>query len=700
MALCSHDPFLASPPLPHEQLRIAVTARRVALLKLGYEPIPVMSGRKRPPLNDWQDISITIPPDEDVITPWADTYPGALSTGIRTRYTPGFDIDIRDQNIADQVEQALLNMIGSGTILKRVGQPPKRLVPCRSTTPFDKLSVHFKSPDDIVHGIEVLCDGQQFVAEGIHETTQQPYRWADNASLINVAHEHLPLVDEALARRFVAEASEIMRRAGWTQVDAQGKPKKNRVNGKARPETNTKAKPNTTANIYYRSALKDECAALAAMAKDSGRNNALNTAAFNLFQLVAGGGLDENVVRERLFAAAEACGLVDEDGATQVLATIESGAHAGHSRPRAHAQAEPEDAPPILKSARASTFEMSAVQWLWPNRFALGKLGILAGLPDEGKGQVLCDMAAWVTRGLDWPCDEGTAPLGNVVLLTAEDDPKDTVVPRLLAAGADWERVEIVQMVHEAGKDRMFSLVNDLDLLRERVLAVSNVKMIQIDPITAYLGVKQMDSFRTTDVRAVLGPVTDLAGELMVSIVGIMHFNKKTDVTNALLRISDSLAFSATARHVYAVVDDAENKRKLLVKGKNNLAPHDTKALAYGFGAREVGKDKQTGKAIWAPHVIWYPQHVDVTANDAMQAAGGQSGYAKREAREFLLERLEAGPVKADDLLEEAEQNGISKRTLMRMKKDLGIRSRKEQGKIGGTWTWELPPQPRTVADP
>jgi hypothetical protein len=65
---------------------------------------------------------------------------------------------------------------------------------------------------------------------------------------------------------------------------------------------------------------------------------------------------------------------------------------------------------------------------------------------------------------------------------------------------------------------------------------------------------------------------------------------------------------------VYAVVDDVENKRKLFVKGKNNLAPHDTKALAYGFGAREVGKDKKTGSAIWAPHIIWFPQHVDVTA--------------------------------------------------------------------------------------
>jgi hypothetical protein len=83
-----------------------------------------------------------------------------------------------------------------------------------------------------------------------------------------------------------------------------------------------------------------------------------------------------------------------------------------------------------LKSARASTFEMSAIQWLWPSRFAIGKLGIIAGLPDEGKGQVLCDMAARVTRGLEWPCDEGVAPGGNVILLSAEDDAKDTVEGR------------------------------------------------------------------------------------------------------------------------------------------------------------------------------------------------------------------------------------------------------------------------------
>src|SRR5262249_36937645 len=123
MTLHTDDPFLFSPPLTHEKLRSPVTARRMAALKLGYEPIPVLSGRKRPAMNGWQEARITIPPDEDVITPWADTYPSALSTGIRTRYTPGFDIDIKDQNVADQVEQALLNMVPGGTILKRVGHP-------------------------------------------------------------------------------------------------------------------------------------------------------------------------------------------------------------------------------------------------------------------------------------------------------------------------------------------------------------------------------------------------------------------------------------------------------------------------------------------------------------------------------------------------------------------------------------------------
>jgi len=110
----------------------------------------------------------------------------------------------------------------------------------------------------------------------------------------------------------------------------------------------------------------------------------------------------------------------------------------------------------------------------------------------------------------------------------------------------------------------------------------------------------------------------------------------------ALLRVSDSIAYVAAARHVYAVVDD----------------------------------------------LVWHPQHVEITANEAMQAAGGSS--VAQEAKEFLREKLESGPKKAEYLIEEAGQEGIGVRTLKRIKKELGIRSRREGGS-SGTWFWELP---------
>src|SRR5215470_12078400 len=131
-------------------------------------------------MKDWTNIRITIAPDEDVVAAWAETYPGALSTGIRTKYTRGIDIDVRDADMAERVQQVLLNMLPSGTFLKRTGLPPKRLIPCRCTTPFSKIGASFKSPDGVVHNVEVLGDGQQFVAEGIHEDTQLPYHWEDN----------------------------------------------------------------------------------------------------------------------------------------------------------------------------------------------------------------------------------------------------------------------------------------------------------------------------------------------------------------------------------------------------------------------------------------------------------------------------------------------------------------------------------------
>jgi DNA polymerase len=360
------------------------------------------------------------------------------------------------------------------------------------------------------------------------------------------------------------------------------------------------------------------------------------------------------------------------------------------------------DATGELECVRASDVDLRAIDWLWPNRFAIGKIGVIAGLPDEGKGQILCYITARLTRELQWPIGEGMAPRGNVIILSAEEDPHDSLAPRLAAAGADLELVHFVKMVLDHGDNgephkRMFSLVTDLEKLRKKILEVGDVRAVLIDPITAYLGVQVVDSFRDTDVRAVLGPLKELAEEMRVAVITVMHFNKKVDITNALLRISNSLAFVGLPRHVYGVVADAENERTLLVRCKNNDAPKsDNQTLAFHFDVKEVGYDAKLAKAIRAPFIVWEDEYVDVTATEAMQAASeNKSASERKEAKTLLLALLADGrEVLVDEIRSVAKGNGCAWRTIERAKKDLHVEAdRVDRTDPKSKWFWKLPPQ-------
>ena len=141
-------------------------------------------------------------------------------------------------------------------------------------------------------------------------------------------------------------------------------------------------------------------------------------------------------------------------------------------------------------------------------------------------------LAAAVTAGGAWPCNDGKAELGDAIILSAEDDAADTIVPRLLAAGADTNRVHIVSAVRgDDGKGhRLFNLQADLGLLEETVRKVGTVRLVVIDPISSYLG-RGIESHNNTDVRGVLEPVSEIASRLRVAVVAVSHFNKNSSAT-------------------------------------------------------------------------------------------------------------------------------------------------------------------------
>jgi len=335
----------------------------------------------------------------------------------------------------------------------------------------------------------------------------------------------------------------------------------------------------------------------------------------------------------------------------------------------------------------AADVKPEPVEWLWPGRVALGKLTLIAGEAGLGKSQVSIAMAGAVTTGGEWPCAEGRALLGDVVILSAEDGVADTIVPRLMEAGADLKRVHIINAVKDASGRRGFNLSADLELLERIISESDNVRLIIIDPIGSYLGPK-VDSHVNAAVRAVLEPVSEMAARLRVAIVAITHPPKGTGTT-AINRFIGSIAFVAASRAAFMVTRDADDDtRRLFLPVKNNLAPLG-KGLAFRLEQRLVAD------GIVGSSVAWETETVTITADQALQAADdrGGGGGAGADAEEFLREALAGGAVAVIDLKADAKEAGLSWATIRRAKDRLGVVAKREShGRDGGgRWTWAMP---------
>jgi len=331
-----------------------------------------------------------------------------------------------------------------------------------------------------------------------------------------------------------------------------------------------------------------------------------------------------------------------------------------------------------------SSVEASEIHWLWRDRFALGKISILAGLPGHGKSLLATDIAARVTRGDAFPgCPEEASPAGNVLMLNAEDGAADTEKPRLLVAGADAGRVFGVSDVRRSkgGRSRMLELGPDLPRLEKKIKTLGNIRLLIIDPLTAYIG-GGVDSHRDTSVRGVLSPLADLAMRNNIAVIAVMHLSKGRG-QNVLSRLCGSIGFGAAARTVWAVgVNPHDTSRRILALAKSNITDHQP-SLTFSIEAT------QTSGLVGVPRVIWEEDSADYTAEEIVKASErgrGRPGQLQT-AIDWLKDKLANGPVPVKKIETAAAKNGVKPRTLQRAKETLGASSEKD--KKG--WRWTLP---------
>ena len=313
-----------------------------------------------------------------------------------------------------------------------------------------------------------------------------------------------------------------------------------------------------------------------------------------------------------------------------------------------------------LISHRASDLQPEKLVWVWPGRIPEGKLVLLGGPPGLGKSQLTAFMSATVSNGGVWPCGEGSTIAGDVIFMSAEDGIQDTIIPRLIAAGANAERVHIVASATKPdGTGRKtFSLKTDVDLLEEMARKIGNVRLIVVDPISAYMG--GSDGNGNVETREVLEPLAEMANRLRIAVVAVTHLNKGGAGGNqsALNRFAGSIAFVAAARAAFAVIEDPEDdERRLLLQAKNNLGKR-CKGLAFRLEQRLIQDD------IVSSNVMFEGEYVSQSIDEALTASesrGGNKGQtsSKEEVVEFLTEILTSGPVDVLEVESQARAAGL-----------------------------------------
>jgi energy-coupling factor transporter ATP-binding protein EcfA2 len=300
------------------------------------------------------------------------------------------------------------------------------------------------------------------------------------------------------------------------------------------------------------------------------------------------------------------------------------------------------------------------VDWLWPYRIAAGEMSLLAGDGGIGKSSLLLAIAAIITRGGEWPDKSGRAPIGSVIIVSAEDSRETTLVPRLKALGADLTKIHFVtakaRMRRNPGEEATINIqksLQDLEYWKEIIRRKKGVRMMIIDPIPSYLG-RGINDAKNSELRSVLEPFLDeVTRPHGIALMANTHLNKNVDSSTPIYRITGNTAYGALPRNVAFVVRDHENReRRIYKQAKCNNAADDLPALAFKMVRAVI--TSSSGVEIQTAFPEFEPETIQVDLSDAMgkKPQRGPAPLKTMEVALCLLDylRQEGRPVRLADV--------------------------------------------------
>jgi len=332
---------------------------------------------------------------------------------------------------------------------------------------------------------------------------------------------------------------------------------------------------------------------------------------------------------------------------------------------------------------RLDQIEERPRNFLWEDRIVLSGLTLLDGDPGKGKSAITYDIAARVTTGRPMPLSTAdTRPAAGVVLLQGEDSLSQDIRPSLRAAGADLGQVLAFNRSSSSHQPIVFP--DDIDML-EAAITENDARLVVIDPIASFLGGNLNND---QSVRRALGPLAELADRHNVAIVLVRHLTKNGR-GDPLYRGAGSIGIIGAARSGLIVGRDPACDKKyqhVLAHFKGNRS--SAGSLAY----RTVQNRDGTIRIEWL-----CPS--DCQAEDIIVVGPKHERTALQEAIEVLAEILSDGPLPAKEVVKLATDAQVSRRTLLRAKAKLRVRSRKVGGGPHAGWLWELPDGMDTLMD-